>query len=76
MTEGSGSSDSATKTDRERMVHHLAEQKKPQLLVELLGFLRHNKKWWLAPLVLMLLLLGAILVLGGTAAAPFIYTIF
>ena len=39
-------------------------------------FLRHNKKWWLTPLVLLLLLLGALTLLGGTAAAPFIYTFF
>ena len=39
-------------------------------------FIRHNKKWWLIPLVVLLLALGALTLLGGTAAAPFIYTIF
>ena len=39
-------------------------------------FLRTNKRWWLTPLLLVLLLLGAIIVLGGTGAAPFIYTLF
>ena len=38
-------------------------------------FIRHNKKWWLGPLV-ALLLLGALTLLGGTAAGPFIYTLF
>jgi len=43
---------------------------------ELVEFLLHNKKWWLTPIILVLLLVGALIVLGGTAAAPFIYTLF
>lgn len=44
---------------------------------EFWGFLRVRKKWWLAPIVLMLLFLGLILVLTeGSAVAPFIYTLF
>jgi hypothetical protein len=47
------------------------------LLREFLGFLRKEKKWWLVPLVVVLLLLGTLLVLvEGTAVAPFIYTLF
>lgn len=43
---------------------------------ELWGYLRHTKKWWLTPIVLMLLLLAGLIVLGGTGAAPFVYTLF
>lgn len=43
---------------------------------ELAAFLRHNRKWWLVPIVTVLLLVGLLLVLGSTAAAPFIYTLF
>jgi hypothetical protein len=43
---------------------------------ELLAFAFNNKKWWLAPIIVVLLGLGALVVLGGTAAAPFIYTLF
>ena len=39
-------------------------------------FLRENKKFWLIPLLSALLLLGLVIVLGGTAAAPFIYSLF
>ena len=39
-------------------------------------FLRHNKRLWLTPVIIVLLLLGALVVLGGTGAAPFIYTLF
>jgi hypothetical protein len=40
------------------------------------AFLRHNKKWWLLPILLVLLFLGALLLFSGSAAAPFIYTLF
>ena len=43
---------------------------------ELLHFLRVSRKWWLAPVLLSLLVLGAVLVLGSTAVAPFIYALF
>jgi len=46
-------------------------------LKDLWQFLRARKKWWLAPLIIVLLLLGVLLGLGGgTAIAPFIYTLF
>ena len=45
-------------------------------LLELWDFVRFNKKWWLTPVILVLLVLGALIVIGGTAAAPFIYTLF
>ena len=53
-----------------------ARQPRPGLAAELIGFLRHNKKWWLTPIVLVLLVVGALIMLSGTAAAPFIYTLF
>ena len=53
-----------------------ADAKAPGLLVEFWDFLRHNKKWWLTPIILVLLFLGAVIVLSGTGAAPFIYTLF
>jgi hypothetical protein len=44
---------------------------------ELWAFLLSNKKYWLLPIVVMLVLLGTLLVLaGGSALAPFIYTLF
>ena len=39
-------------------------------------FLRNNKKWWLLPIVAILVLFGVLVLLSGTAAAPFIYTLF
>lgn len=47
------------------------------LIHEFWLFLRQNKKLWLLPIVLVLLLLGALLVFAqGSALAPFIYTLF
>ncbi len=54
----------------------LAKEKRSSLVAEFWHFLKHNKKWWLLPIVLVLLLLGLIVLLAGTSAAPFIYTIF
>ena len=54
----------------------LADNKAPGLPAEFLEFLLHNKKWWLAPIIIVLLFVGLIAVLGGTGAAPFIYALF
>jgi len=44
---------------------------------DLFRFLMENRKWWLVPVVLVLLVLGALIVFSsGSAVAPFIYTIF
>jgi hypothetical protein len=53
-----------------------ASGKQAGLVSEFIGFLKANKKWWLAPIIVAILLLGLLVVLGGTAAAPFIYTLF
>jgi hypothetical protein len=48
-----------------------------ELLKDLWAYLRQNKKWWLAPVIFVLLLIGVLLVIGGSSAiAPFIYTLF
>jgi hypothetical protein len=50
---------------------------KLSILREFWDFLRVRKKWWLAPVVIILVLLGLILVVTeGSALAPFIYTLF
>ncbi len=53
-----------------------ASGKQPGLVSEVVGFLKANRKWWLAPILVVILLLGLLVMLGGTAAAPFIYTLF
>lgn len=51
-------------------------EKEGSLLTEFFLMLRQNKKYWLLPLVVILLLFGLIVILGSTGAAPFIYTLF
>ena len=46
------------------------------LPAEFWQFIVHNKKWWLIPIVTVLFLFGVLMLLGSTAAAPFIYTLF
>jgi len=47
------------------------------ILAELWDFLKTRKKFWLVPIVLMMLLLGALLIFAqGSAVAPFLYTLF
>ncbi|MCF8248146.1 MAG: DUF5989 family protein [Saprospiraceae bacterium] len=46
-------------------------------LKDLWNFMRERKKFWLFPVILVLLLLGVLLIFGGgSAVAPFIYTLF
>jgi len=48
-----------------------------ELLADLWGYMRENKKFWLAPIFVLLVLLGGLVVFAeGSAIAPFIYTLF
>ena len=53
-----------------------AEERPRSFVGELWGFLKQNKKWWLLPILLILLVFGLLVVLSGTGLAPFIYTLF
>jgi hypothetical protein len=53
-----------------------AEQKQSGMLSEFLYFLKTSKKWWLLPIIVILVGFGVLVFLSSTAAAPFIYTLF
>jgi len=53
-----------------------SQQKAGSLFSEFISFLKQNKKFWLLPLIIVMLALAALLVLSSSAAAPFIYTLF
>ena len=57
-------------------VAELAKGARTGLASEFWDFLKHNKKWWLLPIILVVLALGALVFLSGSGAAPFIYTLF
>jgi hypothetical protein len=48
-----------------------------EVLKDLWGFMKERKKWWLFPIIVVLLFIGALIVMSsGSAIAPFIYTLF
>ena len=63
--------------DSEGDLKHAADQAvRGGLAGEFWYFVRNNRKWWLLPLLIPVLLLGGLMLLAGTGAAPFIYTLF
>lgn len=54
----------------------LAQEKRYPLFREFIAFLAHNKKWWLLPIILMLMAIGLLVLLSSSAIAPFIYPLF
>ena len=63
---------SRQKTDFEQ----LPDEQQMSIVREFVYFIVHNKKWWMIPIVFVLLVLGLLVALGSTGAAPFIYTLF
>lgn len=63
-------------TDEKKSFSEAAREGQKSTLAEFVHFCRHNKKWWLTPIIVILLLVGLLVVLGGSGAAPFIYTLF
>ena len=60
----------------ENKFEQLAQEKRTSIVREFLEFLKHNKKWWLLPIILILLGLGLLVLLSSSAIAPFIYPLF
>lgn len=62
--------------DRKNVFEEAGEEKPAGLLREFFQMLRQNKKFWMIPIIIVLLLFGLLVLFGGSAAAPFIYTLF
>ena len=56
--------------------HIARNSRETSFLAELWALMRHQRKYWLVPIVVVLLMLGLLVALSGTAVAPFIYTLF
>jgi membrane glycosyltransferase len=54
----------------------LSREQTPSLLREIWTFIREEKLWWMSPIIIALLLVGILVALTSTGAAPFIYTLF
>ena len=63
---------SQEKTRFEQMNHRVSSS----MFGDLLQFALQNKKWWLLPIIVMLGFVSMLVVLAGSGAAPFIYTLF
>ena len=72
MTQGSDRNEADRGSELERAV----QERQVGLLGEYWQFLPAAKKWWLAPILLVLLVSGGLIILGGTAVGPFIYALF
>jgi len=46
------------------------------LIRELIELVMHNKKWWLLPVIIVLLVIGLLIAVGSTALAPYLYPLF
>lgn len=64
------------RSEGEDFASQAQEGENASLASEFVDFLKENKKWWLAPILISMLGLGMLVMLGGSAAAPFIYTLF
>ena len=53
-----------------------AEEAAPGLIAEFIDFLKTSKKWWLTPIIIVLLLIGVLIIASGSVIAPFIYPFF
>ncbi len=62
--------------DDKRTEFEKSGEENVSLFGEFIGMMKQNKKYWLIPLIIILLLFGVLIILGSTAAAPFIYTLF
>ena len=60
----------------EKNFEQLSKEERSSLVGEFWEFLKHNKKWWMLPIILILLALGLIVLLSSSAIAPFIYPLF
>ncbi|MDX1925441.1 MAG: DUF5989 family protein [Pirellulaceae bacterium] len=64
--------DRETKNDFEQA----GDERPPTLVQEFMQFIVENKKWWMIPILLSFGLIGLLVILSSTGAAPFIYTLF
>ena len=64
------------KSDSSAQFAERSQESRLSLASEFIAFLKHNKKWWLLPILAVMIFLGILMFAGGGAAAPFIYTIF
>ena len=61
---------------RSNAFEQAGEEAQQSLLKEFIFFMNENKKWWLSPILILIVFLGMLIMVGGTGLAPFVYTLF
>jgi hypothetical protein len=69
-------SQTTSQRDSDNEFERESQLRSPGFLIEFFDFLIHNKKWWLVPIMIVLLVLSLFIALTGTAIGPFIYVLF
>jgi len=64
------------KDNDQKNFEQLGEERQASIFEEFTSFILENKAWWLVPILIVFALVGALLLLTSTGAAPFIYTLF
>lgn len=63
-------------SDDKKAFEAAAQGERSSLVSEMIGLMRDHQKWWLLPILIAFLAVGALVLLTATPAAPFIYTLF
>lgn len=65
-----------TTSEKEDFASAAKNVKEENIVTEFFGFLKENRKMWMAPIVILLVLFGLLTLLAATGAAPWVYTLF
>jgi hypothetical protein len=65
-----------SQNDGRQEFERIANTERSSLVTEFLGYLAESKKWWMLPILVVMLGLGTLVLLTGSPVAPFIYTLF
>jgi len=77
MTEDSQANEaSKAKKDQVDEFIQASQEGRSGMVSEFWAFLKHNKKWWLTPIILVILLVGLLVIASGSGVGPFIYALF
>jgi len=63
-------------TDSGNQFAQQGQEQRTGLLADFIYLLKNNRKWWMLPLILVLIVFGIFMVLSSSGVAPFIYTVF
>ena len=65
-----------TRNDEQQQFERMAKAGRTNVVTEFFGYLRESKKWWMLPILIVMLGLGVLVLLTNSPVAPFIYTLF